>query len=109
MSAPENPNLIFPWLLRGKAMAHLTNHDEAVAWLNQSGRASRSADHAEGQCPGDLDGQIATPLLCMALGASRWPRRLFFTSCSTRGFFENSPMYQRNCVFQLFADRRCQS
>ena len=40
---PENAALTFPQLLRGKAMARLTDHDRAVAWLNQTGahRAAR--------------------------------------------------------------------
>ena len=43
MTMTENASLTLPWLARGRAAASLSNSDDAVRWLNQSGqpRAAR--------------------------------------------------------------------
>lgn len=98
MSAPENAALVLPWLLRGKAMAHLTNHDEAVAWLNQSGahRAARIMQKANVPATSTVDSDTA--VMYGAWSQSMATASIFYKLLN-EGFFRKFAMYQRNAFF----------
>jgi hypothetical protein len=60
-SMPENVGLTLPWLLRGKALASLSNADDARAWLIQNGalRAARILQKATVAAVSTTDSDVA--------------------------------------------------
>lgn len=62
MSLPENNALVLPWLARGRAVASMSNQDDAVRWLNTVGqhRAARILQKGTVGASATTDSDVAT-------------------------------------------------
>jgi len=61
-SMPENAALTLPWLARGRALASLSNADDAAKWLVQNGahRAARILQKGSVAASSTLDSDVGS-------------------------------------------------
>lgn len=90
---PENAALTFAQLLRGKAMASLTNHDEAIRYLNQTGAHRAARIMQKGSVPATSTVNSDVAVMYGAWTASMSTSSVFYKLYD--GYFRKFPMWQQ--------------